>query len=151
MINNKKKFIIALILFVLPGVVSLIMQKEFWPFSHYPMFSTKHNSKKFAAIKVVLTTVDEKRELISYEDLFPLGAQCTIKLLLNAKMPEAYFFSPNEFQSEHLRVMSDYYKMQFQDRLKSKINSVEIYFEGYNYLNWRSPEIRRKLLWKENY
>ena len=129
----------------------MAMQKEFWPFSHYPMFSYKRHPKKFTVIKVILNSLEKSRELASYEELFPLGAQCTIKLLLDTSLVKAEFFSPNEVQSNYLTEMSNYYKSKFQNDSQSKIVSVQIYYEKYNYLNWREPQIQRKLLWEEKY
>lgn len=148
--DERKKFFIALLFFVAPGLFALVLQKEFWPFSHYPMFSSSKPTKKFGAIKVFADYGSEQRQFDAYEELFPLGPQCTIKLLVDQTMKDMKNFSPNLDQENHLRKMSLYYADQAVEFFGKRPQGISIVFESYDYEgDWRKPIERKRIIWRE--
>lgn len=148
--SEKLKFTLALCLFVLPGLGALVTQKEVWPFSHYPMFSTSKKIKKFGAVRVIASFDNEEKQLETYKELFPLGPQCTVKLLVEENLSNIRNYEPDIDQQNNLKTMSRYYRTRAFELYGRNPVAISIMFYSYDYTaNWREPVEKKKLIWKE--
>lgn len=67
------RILLSIILFIVPFVVSMLTQTEFWPFSHFPMYSERYMSKKMEVYRLYgVNEQGQSKALISYKELYPL-------------------------------------------------------------------------------
>lgn len=72
---------------VVPSLTCLVLRKEFWPFSHYPMFA---NSYEKALLWCGLFGVTEKQEeiFLGFQPFLPLDSLQFCSSLIEDTLPE---------------------------------------------------------------